>query len=163
MHWYWILTATLVIISALLHGAGIIKFDISLHWTAWIVVGLVLLSGGWMAFDGGRALIVGDYVTPRTGALAGALGPWSSLVELVGIDARSTLMKSLFVVYGVAYLAATAALVLGVFRAWWAVMVLAVLGLWYIPFGALINMIVIVLLILRPLRSLAGSAREEAA
>ena len=163
MHWYWILTATLVIISGLLHGAGIIKFDPSLRWTAWIVVGLVLLSGGWMAFDGGRALIVGDYVTPKTGPLAGALGPWSNLVELVGIGARSTLMKGLFVVYGVTYLAATASLVLGVFRAWWAVLVLAVLGLWYIPFGTMINIIVIVLLLLRPLRSLVRSAEEEAA
>jgi hypothetical protein len=36
------------------------------------VVALAILEPGWLAFDGGRALIVGDYVTNRMGtALTG--------------------------------------------------------------------------------------------
>ncbi len=114
---------------------------------------LVLLNGGWMAFDGGRALVVGDYVTPQTGPLAGTLGPWSKVVTAVGIAPRSTLMKWIFVVYGLAYLACTGALVLGESQAWWGILVMAVLGLWYIPFGTLINIAVIILLSLPALRA----------
>lgn len=153
MKWYWVIAGALLLVSAVLHVSGVVRFDTTKHWTAWVVVGLVLLNGGWMAFDGGRALIVGDYVTPKTGLLAGTLGPWSEIVEAAGIDPRSGLMKSAFLVYGLAYLVATAALVLGASAAWWSVLVLAVLGLWYIPFGTLINIIVIILLLLPPLRS----------
>ena len=153
MKWYWVIAGALLLVSAVLHVSGVVRFDTTKHWTAWVVVGLVLLNGGWMAFDGGRALIVGDYVTPKTGLLAGTLGPWSKIVEAAGIDPRSALMKSAFLVYGLAYLVATAALVLGASAAWWSVLVLAVLGLWYIPFGTLINIIVIILLLLPPLRS----------
>ena len=62
---YWIIAAALVIVSTLMHRLGILRFDTSLHWSAWVVAALVLLNGGWMAFDGGRALVIGDYVTPR--------------------------------------------------------------------------------------------------
>ena len=157
MQWYWIIAAALVIVSALMHRLGILRFDTSLHWSAWVVAALVLLNGGWMAFDGGRALVIGDYVTPRTGQLAGTLGPWSRVVEAIGIEPRSTLMKSMFLSYGLAYLAATAAFLLGTSRAWWAILFLAVLGFWYIPFGTLINLIVLTLLLLPHLRSVGGN------
>jgi hypothetical protein len=69
----------------------------------WAVVVLAALSGGWMVFDGTRALTVGDYVT-----VDGQLGPWAGLVERLGIDPRSTGMKASFVAYGAAWLVATA-------------------------------------------------------
>ena len=158
MGWYWIIAAASVIVSVLLHVTGLVRFDTGLHWTAWVVVALVLVGGGWMAFDGGRALIVGEYVTPKTGQHSGGLGSWSKVVEAVGIEPRSTLMKCVFLVYGLAYLAATVAFVLGVREAWWAIGVLAVLGLWYLPFGTVINIIVLVLLALPPLRSSIGGS-----
>lgn len=107
---------------------------------------------------GGRALVVGDYVTPNTGRRAGTLGPWAKVVEAVGIAPRSTLMKGIFLVYGVGYVAVTGAFLLGVSSAWWAMVTLALLGLWYVPFGTLINSIVIILLFLPPLRGLGGSS-----
>ena len=67
MLWYWVIALAVVVVSALLHIAGVVRFDTTVHWTAWLVMALVLLNGGWMAFDGGRALVVGDYVTPKTG------------------------------------------------------------------------------------------------
>ncbi len=123
-----------------------------LHWSAWIVAALVVLNGGWMAFDGTRALIVGDYITPRTGQYAGQLGPWSNVVQAAGIPPRSTLMKSIFVVYGLAYLIVMVAFLLKTSWAWSAMLIVAVLGLWYLPFGTLTNLIVIVLLLLPRLR-----------
>jgi hypothetical protein len=46
-----------------------------MDWKNWIIVLLVAFTAGWMLFDGTRALIVGDYVTPKTGKYAGRLGP----------------------------------------------------------------------------------------
>ncbi len=153
MIWYWLIAFALVLVSTLLHIAGVVRFDTSIHWTGWLVVALVLLNGGWMAFDGGRALVVGDYVTPKKGELPGTLGTWSKVVAAVGIPPRSTLMKCVFVAYGLAYLGVTGAMVLGASRAWWGVLLMAVLGLWYVPFGTLINIVVIVLLSLPSLRA----------
>ena len=75
------------------------------------------------------------------------------VVAAVGIAPRSTLMKCFFVAYGLAYLGVTQAMVLGTSRAWWGILLMAVLGLWYVPFGALINLVVIVLLFLPSLRA----------
>ncbi len=116
----------------------------------WVVAALVLVTGGWMLFDGTRALIVGDFVTPSRGEYAGQLGPWSRLVTAVGLDPRSTAVKLVFVAYGLAYLLALAALLLHVAGAWIAVLVLAIAGLWYLPIGTLTNLAVIALLLLTP-------------
>ncbi|MDP2471568.1 MAG: hypothetical protein Q8W46_11905 [Candidatus Palauibacterales bacterium] len=145
MYLYWILAACVVILSLALHLTGMVEFDTGLPWTAWLVAGLVLLSGGWMAFDGGRALVVGSYVSPDG---SGRLGPWAALVSAVGIDPLSTLMKCVFIAYGSAYVASTMALLLGFPSAWWFVVAIAMLGLWYVPFGTVINLIVLLLMML---------------
>ena len=62
------------------------------------------------------------------------------------------MMKWIFVVYGAGYLLTMLAFMLKVPWAWWGVLVAAVLGLWYLPFGTLINLVVIVLINLAPLR-----------
>jgi hypothetical protein len=101
----------------------------------WIVVLLAAAEAGWMAADGTRALITGDYVTPASGRHAGELGPWAGLVKLVGIEPRSTLMKGVFVAYGLAWLVVTAAFAQ---RRPWARrgMVVAAAGsLWYLVIG----------------------------
>lgn len=54
--------------------------------TAWIVLVLAFLHGGWLFFDGLHAFMKGDYVTPSTGRHAGQLGPWSKLfVAIAGL------------------------------------------------------------------------------
>src|SRR5688572_19467825 len=123
-----------------------------MHWTGWIVVALAALTGGWMTFDGIRALASGDYVTPSTGEYAGQLGLWSKLVQSLGIAPRSTLMKSVFVVYGVATLLTAACFALGLPWAWWGLCATAVLGLWYLPVGTFTNLVMLALLLLSPLR-----------
>lgn len=45
-----------------------------MHWTGWTVAILGVILGSWLLFDGTRALVVGDYVTPRSGKYAGQLG-----------------------------------------------------------------------------------------
>jgi hypothetical protein len=127
-----------------------------MHWLAWVVLGLALVEGGWLAFDGGRALVVGDYVTPSSGPHAGQLGSWSKVVAAVGIEPRSTLMKSIHLILGIAWLVVMVGFALQLPWAHTGMLVCAVLGLWYLPFGTLLSIVQIVLLLLPVLRTSGG-------
>lgn len=113
----------------------------------WLVLALALLEGGWLAFDGAHALLLGDYVTPAGGAHAGQTGPWSVLVASVGIEPRSTLMKSIHLGLGLVWLGVMLGFALGLPRARWGMLACAVAALWYLPFGTLLSLIQIVLLL----------------
>ncbi|MEV6319119.1 hypothetical protein [Streptomyces sp. NPDC051776] len=126
-----------------------------MHWTGWVVLGLVVIIGGWMLFDGVHALVTGDFVTPRDGTHTGQLGPWAHLVSGTGLEPRSLAVKLVFVGYAGAYLAAGVAFVARAPGGWWAAVVLAVLGLWYLPFGTVANLAVIALLLTPSLRTTA--------
>ena len=124
-----------------------------MHWSGWIVVGLALFVGGWFAFEGGRALLVGDYITPKSGQRAGQLGPWSKVVSAVGIEPCSTLMKSIFLAYGVLWLAVIVCFILKLQWAWWAMLLAAAGSLWYLPFGTLLGVVQIIVLLMPALRT----------
>ncbi|MGH3313606.1 MAG: hypothetical protein ACRDP3_23980 [Streptomyces sp.] len=124
-----------------------------MHWAGWAAVALIAVIGGWMLFDGIHALLTGDFVTPRSGTHAGQLGPWANLVSGVGLDPRSLLVKWVFVGYAVGYLVSGAAFAAGTPGAWWAVVVLAVCGLWYLPFGTVANLVVVAVLFMPSLRA----------
>ena len=129
-----------------------------MHWSGWIVVGLALFVGGWFAFEGGRALVVGDYITPNSGTYVGQLGPWSKVVSAVGIEPRSTLMKSIFLVFGLVWIGITICFILKLHWAWWAMLIAAGGSLWYLPFGTLHGILQIILLLLPPVRALRTGA-----
>jgi hypothetical protein len=110
------------------------------HDMTWLRVALVtlgLVEGAWMAFDGTRALVVGDYVTPSTGAYAGQLGPWSYVVKAVGIPPRSKAMKLAFVAYGAAWLTIAFGVATRSPWAWRAMLIAAIATLWYLPVGTI--------------------------
>lgn len=120
-------------------------------WIRVLVLILGLLEGSWMTFDGTRALIVGDYVTPSSGAHAGELGPWNHLVEAIGIPPRSTAMKLIFVAYGLAWLLVTLEFAFHVPWAWRAMLIAAIATLWYLPVGTAFGILqIIALILLRP-------------
>lgn len=121
----------------------------------WIIVVLAVLEAGWMTFDGARALVVGDYVTPSSGEYAGQLGPWSKVVTAAGIEPRSTLMKSIFVVYGVVWIVIVVAFIRSATWAWTAMLIAAAGALWYLPVGTFLSLVQIVLLVVLR-RSSAG-------
>ncbi|BBO23554.1 conserved hypothetical protein [Candidatus Nitrosymbiomonas proteolyticus] len=123
-----------------------------MHWLGWIVLALAFIEGGWLAFDGGRALVVGDYVTPTSGQYAGQLGPWAKVVSAVGIEPRSTLMKSIHLGLGVAWLVVMICFALRLPWAWAGMVACAALGLWYLPFGTLLSIVQVVLLLMPALR-----------
>ena len=95
-----------------------------------------------MAFDGTRALIVGDYVT-----VDGELGPWTALVEAVRIEPRSTFMKSVFAVYGVAWLVVAAFFARGARWARRGMLLAAAGSLWYLVVGTASSALQIALLL----------------
>lgn len=113
----------------------------------WVALVVAVMEAGFMAFDGLRALVVGDYVTPQSGQFAGQLGPWAALVSALGIDPRSTGMKATFAIYGFAWLVVIAAYARGTRWSWWAMIVAAVASLWYLPVGTVASAMLIVLLI----------------
>jgi hypothetical protein len=117
-----------------------------MHWKNYLIALLVLINAGYMTFDGIHAFVAGNYVTPKSGPRAGQLGPWSKVIQAVGLDPRSSFVKSFFVFQGTVTLALLAGYL---FRLPWAASALkvtAVAGLWYLPVGTVINMLVLVLL-----------------
>lgn len=94
-----------------------------------------------MVFDGTRALITGHY-------FGEPIGPWRHLVEPLGIEASSTLMKSIFVAYGWAWLFVVGAYVRRLHWAEKGMVVAAIASLWYIPFGTVISALQLLLLAL---------------
>ena len=119
-----------------------------MNWKDWVIVIPVGFTAGWMLFDGSRALITGDYVTPKSGEYAGQLGPWSNLVRAVGIEPHSTLMKLVFVGYGLIVLSVVVCFALGFAWARLALMVVCILGLWFLPIGTTTNLIALILLLI---------------
>jgi hypothetical protein len=119
-------------------------------WAKWAAVALCAVQGGYMVFDGLRALVVGSYVTPRSGPHAGRLGPWARVVRAVGIPPESTGMKATFVVIGTGYLVAAGAWALGAGWARWLGLALAVATLWYLVPGTVISVAVLVLVLVAP-------------
>jgi hypothetical protein len=119
-----------------------------MNWLRVIVIILALSQAGWMAFDGARALVVGDYVTATSGTYAGQLGPWSKVVRAAGLEPRSSLMKAIFVIYGLAWIFVIERFTQALSWTWLAMFIAAIGTLWYLPFGTLSSLIQITLLIL---------------
>lgn len=118
-----------------------------------LVAGLLSFVGAWMLVDGGRALIVGDYFTPRDGAHAGRLGPWSRIVEWAGIQPRSKMMKLIFVVIGAVHLVGAVSVAVAPETSWvWIAVAASVAGLWYLPFGTLLDLVALALIALGDVR-----------
>ena len=115
---------------------------------SWIIFGLCIINAGYMAFDGARALFIGDYIRPTSGAYKGQLGPWIHIVRAIGIDPESSLMKSIFLVWGLAGLIIAAGFITGSEWGWTAMLVFNIACLWNLIFGSLSSLIQIVLLLI---------------
>ena len=113
----------------------------------WVVAALALFLASWFVYDGMHALIAGDYVTPSSGPYAGQLGPWSKLVQAIGIEPRSTLMKCIHVGLGVGQLTLIGCFIKGVRWGKTGMLVAGATSLWYLPFGTLLGVLQIGLLL----------------
>ena len=130
----------------------------TINWSTWLSVLLIASTASWMTFDGTRALILGDYVTPQTGEFAGQLGPWSNLVQAIGMEPRSVWMKLIFITQGVATLSVIVYYVLNKTWARTGLPAAMLLGLWYLPIGTLVNLTALILLLLTRRKKHASSS-----
>ena len=105
----------------------------------YIVIVLSLINGLWMLVDGIHVLAKGKYIGSEKP------GPWASLIGLAGIDVFK--LGPVFVLFGIAWLGFVVALLTGAAWSRRFGLVLSVLTLWYLPFGTLISLLVIVGLI----------------
>ncbi len=113
----------------------------------WLIVLFAFFNAGYMTFDGARALITGDYLRPSSGEYAGQLGPWSKLVTMIGIDPESTLMKIIFLVFGMIWFAVIICFILDYSWSHNAMIILSIVTLWYLFTGTVICIIQIILLV----------------
>jgi len=111
------------------------------------IVILAVFNFGFMLFDGTRAFVKGDYIRPKKGEYAGQLGPWSKLAQRLGIHPLSSLMKSIFILWGVAGLSVAIYFALYPAPAWYAMLVMNILSLWYLWAGTMSSIIQIILLV----------------
>ena len=104
---------------------------------------LMIVNGLWMAFDGTRALVAGDYVTPATGEYAGQLGPWAALLTAAGIEPRSTGVKATLALLGAAAVIVSILAWREPRRAWRSLPLVALLQIWYLPTGTIASVAVL--------------------
>jgi hypothetical protein len=88
-----------------------------------------------MLFDGGRALLIGDYVRPSSGEYAGQLGPWAHVVSAAGLSPESVVVKLLMTFCGAAAIVASALFLRSGRRTRFPLIASAAAVLWYVPFG----------------------------
>ena len=100
---------------------------------------LATVCGGWMVFDGVHVLAVGKYFGPDKP------GPWSDLVSALGVDPFA--LGPVFIGLGLLWLAFAVGAALKRADARQLGLLASALTLWYLPFGTLVALIVLVLLI----------------
>src|SRR2546423_13780493 len=108
-----------------------------------IIALLGFTSGGWMLFDGGRRLLVGDYIR-----INGQLGPWRHLFYAISVNPMARGVAAVFVVYGLIRLLATIGLLAGASWGWLAMLVSSFMILWYLPIGTVTAILTIIILLL---------------
>lgn len=118
------------------------------------ILAIAALVGGWLSFDGTRALVRGDYTTPASGPHAGELGPWARVVSAVGLEPRSTGVKAAHVVLGLAWLASAMAFLCNPAAGRIALGVSSICTLWYLPIGTVLAIAELVMLISPQVRAL---------
>jgi len=105
----------------------------------YLILGISFLNGLWMLIDGIYVMANGKYIGPEKP------GPWASVISWTGVDVFK--LGPLFVLFGIAWL-----VFVGAFfnDATWAKsfgIALSVLTLWYLPFGTLISIVVLIAMV----------------
>src|SRR5687768_14790416 len=105
----------------------------------YLVIGLSSINCLWMLIDGIYVITRGKYIGPEEP------GPWASVLSITGVDVFK--LGPLFILFGVAWLIFAVAFFAEMGWARALGLILSVLTLWYLPFGTLISIVVLVGLI----------------
>ena len=106
----------------------------------YVILGISLLNGLWMLIDGVWVMLNGKYVGPEKP------GPWASLIGVTGVDVFK--LGPMFVCFGIAWLVFVFGLFSGSSWSYGLGVVVAILTLWYLPFGTIISIVVLAAVIL---------------
>ncbi len=104
-----------------------------------LVTALAVLNGGYMLADGTYVLLRGKYLGPENP------GPWSMLFQKLGIDVFSA--GPLFIVFGILWLILIYAIWTSQQWTFTYGVIISILTLWYLPFGTLISLAVLSLML----------------
>ena len=105
----------------------------------YVIVGLSSINALWMFIDGVFVIFNGKYIGPEKP------GPWASLIGFTGLDVYK--LGPMFVAFGIAWAFFVFCLLTGSTWTFWFGIMIGVLTLWYLPFGTIISMVVLVSLI----------------
>src|SRR5688572_2444964 len=104
----------------------------------YLVAGLSFVNGLWMLIDGIFVLMNEKYIGPEKP------GPWASLVSQTGIDVLK--LGPVFVLFGIGWLVFLVAFWSKVRWARSFGIALSIATLWYLPFGTLVAVLVLIAL-----------------
>lgn len=97
-----------------------------LSWKDSLAAFFAFTNGAWMLWDSYHRLTTGDYYR-----MDGQLGLWAKIAESIGIDPMGNLMLAIFIVYGVAWMAAIVTLFVTRAPTRRPLMILPILTIWY--------------------------------
>jgi len=103
------------------------------------VIFLSFINGVWMLIDGVFVMVNGKYIGPEKP------GPWASIMGATGVDVFK--LGPMFVGFGFAWLVFVYGSFSGANWAYWYGLIVAMLTLWYLPFGTIISLFVLAALI----------------
>ncbi len=115
-----------------------------MSWSDVVAAVCLVVLGGFQVFDSAHASVTGQYLTPRSGPHAGRLGPWARVVEALGLAPQAPAVRLWFAVTGLVQLAAAAHLVLSGPHASAVAVGAAALSVWYVPWGTVLALAVLV-------------------
>jgi hypothetical protein len=100
---------------------------------------LALVNGGYMLADGIYVLANGKFIGPEKP------GPWALLFSKLSVDVFK--LGPMFVAFGMLWLTFVAGLWMQLSCSYWLGIAASMLTLWYIPFGTVISLIMLVMLL----------------
>lgn len=98
-----------------------------------------LANGGYMLADGIYVLLKGKYIGPEKP------GPWAGLFNMMQVNVFQ--LGPLFIAFGAGWFIWLFALLTGQHWAWTAGLIMGFATLWYLPFGTLLSVITLLLLL----------------
>jgi hypothetical protein len=98
-----------------------------------------LINGGFMLLDGIYVLLKGKYIGPEKP------GPWANL--FYGLNINVFKLGLLFIIFGILWLLWVYSLLTHQSWAYTLGLLVSVLTLWYLPFGTILSILVIIVLL----------------
>jgi hypothetical protein len=100
---------------------------------------LSLLNGIYMLADGIYVMLKGKYIGPEKP------GPWAWIFSKLNVDVFK--LGPLFLLLGLCWLVFLFAYWTSQPWAWWAGVIMSILTLWYLPFGTIISLALLIILL----------------